>query len=356
MLGGLGYTRETRYNTRYMIDEALFSVKAGDGGNGSVSFRREKYAPKGGPDGGDGGNGGSVWLLAQKGINTLSFFSGRDRFEAPDGGKGSKRKRHGENAEDVTLKVPVGTVVFEGTTQLFDLVDDGERVCLAKGGVGGRGNFQFRSSVNTTPQEYEEGTKGEQRMLRLELKVLAHVGFVGLPNAGKSTLLSILTKAQPKIASYPFTTLSPNLGAMQIPGRNDHLMIADIPGLIEGASEGKGLGIQFLKHVERCRVFAYMVAPQEETLSEDASVVAAELQRQYAEVRNEVGACKKELLEVPSLLVINKIDLVEAEKMSTILTLLKKENPFVLAISAATGQGVSVLVEEIVKKFDALLK
>lgn len=337
-----------------MIDEVSFSVKAGDGGNGSVSFRREKYAPKGGPDGGDGGNGGSVWLLAQKGINTLSFFSGRDRFEAPDGGKGSKRKRHGENAPDITLKVPVGTVVYEGTTQLFDLVEDGQKACLAKGGVGGRGNFQFRSSVNTTPQEYEEGTKGEQRMLRLELKVLAHVGFVGLPNAGKSTLLSMLTKAQPKIANYPFTTLSPNLGAMQIPGRNDHLMIADIPGLIEGASEGKGLGIQFLRHVERCRVFVYLVSPTEEVLSGNSENLVKDLQRQYAEVRNEVGTYKKELLEVPYLLVINKIDLIDEQIMVQAITELQKENPQVLAISAATGNGVSDLVDAIVRKFDSL--
>lgn len=337
-----------------MIDEVSFSVKAGDGGNGSVSFRREKYAPKGGPDGGDGGNGGSVWLLAQKGINTLSFFSGRDRFEAPDGGRGSKRKRHGENASDITLKVPVGTVVYEGTTQLFDLVEDGQKACLAKGGVGGRGNFQFRSSVNTTPQEYEEGTKGEQRMVSLELKVLAHVGFVGLPNAGKSTLLSMLTKAQPKIANYPFTTLSPNLGAMQIPGRNDHLMIADIPGLIEGASEGKGLGIQFLRHVERCRVLVYIVAPSEEVLSSNSSDLAADLQRQYVEVRNEVGTYKKELLEVPHLLVINKIDLIDEQTMVQTMIELQKENLKVLAISAATGNGVSALVDAIVREFDSL--
>lgn len=352
-----------------MIDEVSFLVKAGDGGNGSVSFRREKYAPKGGPDGGDGGNGGSVWLEAQKGINTLSFFSGKDRFEANDGGRGSKRKRHGENAEDVILKVPVGTVVYETNgmqndallardgVQLFDLTEDGQRVCLAKGGMGGRGNFQFRSSINTTPQEYEEGTKGDKKTVRLELKVLAHVGLVGLPNAGKSTLLSVLTKAQPKIASYPFTTLAPNLGAMQIPHRSDHLVLADIPGLIEGASEGKGLGIQFLRHVERCRVLVYMVAPTEDVLVNDVSdakLLFDDLQEQYSEVRNEVGQYKKELLELPYLLVINKIDLIDPAVMKKVTMKLKKSNPAVLAISAVTDQGVNELITEIVAKFDAL--
>ena len=347
-----------------MIDEVSFKVKAGNGGNGAVSFHRAKYIPKGGPDGGDGGNGGSIWLGAEKGINTLSFFAGRDRFEANNGGKGSGSKRHGENAEDITLKVPVGTVVSEIISQLpivncqliSDLVEDRQKVCIAQGGVGGRGNFHFRSSVNTTPLEFEEGTRGEKKLIQLELKVLAQVGLVGLPNAGKSTLLSILTKAQPKIANYPFTTLTPNLGAMKLPGRQDHLVIADIPGLIEGASSGKGLGLSFLRHIERCRILLYLVAPTDEVLGGELTEKSlyTDLNRQYDEVRKELGMYKKELLDVPSMVVINKIDLLSEELAEKAAKKFASKKLTVLMLSAATGAGLQELVKEIDRQFTSL--
>jgi len=185
-----------------MVDEAVFNVKAGDGGNGTVHFRREKYIPKGGPDGGDGGNGGSIWFVAESGINTLHFFAGKDIFEADEGRHGSKRNRHGADGDDVEILVPMGTIVYEKTEddwkEMFDLVENGQKVCVAEGGKGGRGNWHFKSSTNTTPQEFEEGTKGDSREIKLELKVLAQVGLVGLPNGGKSTILSVITKANPK--------------------------------------------------------------------------------------------------------------------------------------------------------------
>jgi len=295
-----------------MIDEAIFTAKAGHGGDGTVSFRREKYIPKGGPDGGDGGDGGSIYLTADPNLNTLRFFSGKTKFEADPGGRGTKQKRHGKNANDLTLMVPVGTQVYEidvrgptsqdppvggdvevGTSNwklLADLTQPHQRALIVQGGHGGRGNWQFRSSTNTTPREYEPGTRGEVKDIKLELKLLANIGLVGLPNAGKSTLLSVITKARPQIANYPFTTISPNLGVIDFNGGPTSLVIADIPGLIEGASAGKGLGIQFLKHIERCQLLVFVIAPLDHEINDSASKLSKSLLSQLNEVKNEMQA------------------------------------------------------------------
>lgn len=343
-----------------MVDEAKFSIKAGDGGNGTVHFRREKYIPKGGPDGGDGGNGGSIWLVTESGINTLHFFAGKDKFEANDGRHGQKRNRHGADGEDVEILVPMGTIVYEktkdGWKEMFDLVESGQRVCVAEGGKGGRGNWHFKSSTNTTPQEFEEGTKGDQREIRLELKVLAQVGLVGLPNGGKSTILSVITKANPKIANYPFTTLSPNLGALKIPGRDDHLVVADIPGLIEGASEGKGLGIQFLKHIERCEVLVYVLYPTEEMLEviESGEKIDKMLIDQHKEVKNELREFKKELLDLPSLVVLNKTDLLSDEVVESVEKRFKSGKIELMSMSAVTGEGMENFVGRVTVIYDKI--
>ncbi len=344
-----------------MIDQAKFLVHAGKGGKGAVSFRREKYVQKGGPDGGDGGDGGSIWLVADSGINTLSFFAGKDRFEAENGQNGMGRRKFGQKADDVEILVPVGTEIYEDGENgsedlLFDLLEDGQRACVAMGGQGGRGNWHFKSSTNTTPREYEPGTIGQERELRLELKVLAQVGLVGLPNGGKSTLLSVLTKAQPKIANYPFTTLSPNLGVMKTAGRDNHLVVADIPGLIEGASEGKGLGIQFLKHVERCKVLVYVLYPTDEVLeqfyeSEAVGYLSGELLRQLKVVEGEVGSYADKLMALPKFFVLNKIDLLSDEVVNQVVDVFGEKNMKLLTMSAVTGDGVKKFGAEVSKKF-----
>lgn len=328
-----------------MIDEISLIIKAGDGGDGSVSFRREKFVPKGGPDGGDGGNGGSVYLETDPGLNTLEFFAGKDFLESQSGGGGAKRKRKGRHGADLVLKVPVGTQVHERDRLVADLAEPGQRILIARGGEGGLGNWQFRSPTNTTPREAQPGEKGEKKEIRLELKVLAQVGLVGLPNAGKSTLLSVLTRAKPKIGSYPFTTLSPNLGVMEVAGQE--LVVADIPGLIEGASEGKGLGMKFLRHIERCRVLVFVLFPQDEWLETPSRQLAGLLKKQLETVQKELGEYKKELLDVPSLLVMNKADLLRGKK----LNLIQKSFRSLAIISAATGEGVAELKEKMYKKW-----
>ena len=251
-----------------MIDYAKIYIKAGDGGDGKVGFRREKYISKGGPDGGDGGDGGSVYLVVNKDLNTLTPFQFKKKFEAERGQAGGKAKKHGKDGVDLIIEVAPGTSVKIGSRE-FDMIRVEDKVCVAHGGKGGLGNWQFRSSTNTTPMVAEKGTLGEEREVTLELKLLADVGLIGLPNAGKSTLLSVLTKARPKIANYPFTTLEPNLGVVII-GKGSELehrkvpnlkalVLADIPGLIEGASRGKGLGHTFLRHVERCGLLVHVL-------------------------------------------------------------------------------------------------
>jgi len=278
-----------------MIDFAKITVTAGNGGAGKVAWRQDKFVRKGGPDGGNGGRGGSVWLEVDPDLNTLKNFQFQKKFRAESGQMGGKAKRTGRGGEDLVIKVPVGTVV----NKTIDLVKPGEKICVARGGSGGRGNWVFRSPTNTTPKTAEPGGPGETKTLTLELKLLADVGLIGLPNAGKSTLLSVLTKARPKIADYPFTTLEPNLGVM------DDLVIADIPGLIEGASRGKGLGIEFLRHVERCRVLVHVLDGSKYNVYK-----GYDFYNDYLSVRNELGQYSSKLLEKPEIIVLNKIDLV----------------------------------------------
>lgn len=323
-----------------MIDYAKIEVKAGDGGNGRVNFRREKYVPKGGPDGGDGGKGGSVYLEADKDLNTLIPFQFQKKFAAESGRPGDRARRTGKDGEDLNLKVPVGTsitLIAGGREQQIDVTADGQRVLLARGGRGGRGNWYFRSPSNTTPRAAEAGIKGEALTVVLELKLLADIGLIGLPNAGKSTLLSVLTSARPKIADYPFTTLEPNLGVMSFKGKN--LVLADIPGLIEGASHGKGLGISFLRHIERCQLLIHVLEP------------ADEIVKNYETVRNELQSYKSDLTNKKEIVVLNKIDLLTSAKLKKTLTLLKKIEVPVIAVSAATTKDLDQLKKAAIKEF-----
>ncbi|OGV90299.1 hypothetical protein A3A66_04715 [Microgenomates group bacterium RIFCSPLOWO2_01_FULL_46_13] len=340
-----------------MIDEIIISVKAGDGGDGKVSFRRERFVPKGGPDGGDGGNGGSIYLATDYNLNTLRWFAGRTKFVAESGEPGGKNKRHGANGQDIILKVPVGTMVFYNLSTidyrlLADLDQPNLTIRLARGGKGGFGNWHFRKATVQTPRHAERGEPGEHQTLKLELKLLANVGLVGLPNTGKSTLLSVLTKAQPKIANYPFTTLSPNLGVLNpIDYRLkpiDSLIVADIPGLIEGAHEGRGLGIKFLKHIERCQIIVYVLAPSDHELNLSPSELAQSLLNQYSQVRQELKAFNPTLLTKSSLTVINKIDLLSEKTPTNLIRNLKILKQPIIPVSAATHQNLDRLTRQIV--------
>jgi GTPase len=286
------------------IDEAHIEVIAGKGGNGIASFRREKFIPRGGPDGGDGGRGGSIWLVADRNINTLVDYRYQRRFEARNGESGRGSDKYGAAADDITLRVPVGTQVYDAETGelRFDLTHDGQREQLARGGDGGLGNIHFKSSVNRTPRQCTPGKPGERFALRLELKVLADVGLLGMPNAGKSTLIAAISNARPKIADYPFTTLHPNLGVVRV-GPERSFVVADIPGLIEGAAEGAGLGHRFLRHLQRTRLLLHLIDvmpfdPQADP-ARDARAILKELRR-----------FDPALAERPRWLVLNKIDMV----------------------------------------------
>jgi GTPase len=284
------------------IDEALIRVVAGDGGNGCLSFRREKFIPFGGPDGGDGGDGASIYLIADSNINTLIDFRDQRTHKAEHGQSGMGAQCTGKSGEDLYIRVPLGTIVYEAETEecLGDLVMPGQSLCVARGGFHGLGNTRFKSSVNRAPRQTTKGSKGEARQLRLELKVLADVGLLGLPNAGKSTLIRAISAAKPKVADYPFTTLHPHLGVVKV-GTHRSFVIADIPGLIEGAAEGAGLGIQFLKHLQRTGILLHIVdiAPFDETDPFDA----------IQTILHELQKYSTELAEKPRWLVFNKIDL-----------------------------------------------
>ncbi|MCX6816565.1 MAG: GTPase ObgE [Candidatus Beckwithbacteria bacterium] len=329
-----------------MIDYARITIKAGDGGNGRVSFHHEKNLWKGGPDGGDGGDGGSIWVETDKNLNTLKPFQYQKVFEAERGEAGGKSKRHGRNGADLIIRVPVGTLIKikrEGlSTKELDLNEEGQKVLLGRSGKGGKGNWQFRSSTNTTPKMAEKGKFGEKKELALELKLLADVGLIGLPNSGKSTLLSVLTKAKPKIADYPFTTLEPNLGVLNLEKKN--LVLADIPGLIEGASLGRGLGIDFLRHIERCKILVHLLDGTK-LLTEPAK----ELYRDYEVVRNELGYYSTSLIEKAEIVVLNKIDVLNKKQIKQGLAVLKKTKKPVIAISAATHENLEDLKREIEK-------
>jgi GTP-binding protein len=285
------------------IDEATIEVRAGDGGNGCVSFRREKYIPRGGPDGGDGGDGGTVYLEGDSSINTLIDFRHARKFIAERGGNGKGRNCTGKSGADLVVKVPVGTIVHEDETGelIGDIVRDGERLLVARGGFHGLGNVRYKSSTNRSPRQSKPGTPGEKRLLHLELKLLADVGLLGMPNAGKSTLISAVSSARPRIADYPFTTLHPNLGVVSVSAHRSFVM-ADIPGLIEGAAEGAGLGIQFLKHLARTRLLLHLLDmdPARDPVA-DAQTIVVELERYDTEL-----AARERWL------VMNKIDLIPA--------------------------------------------
>ncbi len=342
-----------------LVDVAKIKVKAGDGGDGHVSFRRAKFIPKGGPDGGDGGDGGDVFLLAEPNMATLRDFRTKPFYEAGDGAEGGRRKKTGEDGADLYIKVPVGTLVYEirdGEEVLVgDLIEGGQKLLICKGGVGGRGNWRFKSSTNQAPRQYTEGTKGESKELRLEIKIIADVGLIGMPNAGKSTLINQLTSSQAKTASYPFTTLSPNLGVLRL-NPDQRIVIADIPGLIEGASKGKGLGDEFLRHVERTRLLVHVIDPFGEEYGSafsvenagnivgDVSELAENAWENYNFIRKELSDYSEELVKKEEIVVINKLDITEVrESFEAIRKLFVKNGAKVLGISAATGEGIEDL-------------
>jgi len=378
-----------RYNggMKHFVDTAQLQVKAGDGGNGCLSFRREKYIPKGGPDGGNGGDGGSIYLKASSKLHTLYDFTHRHYIKAERGGDGTSQKRTGKLGEDSIVEVPVGTIVYrvvglpqeqkqpellvsdngespedeegevaiedDGSTftaesiessphleKITDLTTDGQTFLLARAGKGGRGNTTYKSSTNQTPMEFEYGTKGDEFTVVFELKTVADIGLIGLPNAGKSTLLSVLTKAKPDIAAYPFTTLAPNLGVMDY--YNDHYVLADIPGLIEGASEGKGLGDEFLRHVERTKVLVHLIDPMYD------DPIAS-----YRTIRHELEAYSQKLVEKSELVVVTKMDVPEVfarvDDIKKQFSQIGIDN--VLFISAVSRIGLEELSHNMVKLY-----
>jgi GTP-binding protein len=326
------------------IDEADIRVEAGSGGRGCVSFRREKFVPRGGPDGGDGGDGGSVYLVAREGVNTLADFRVRRRFRAESGRGGSGKDMTGAAGADLEVEVARGTEVHDLDTgeKLGDLTHDGERLLVAKGGRGGRGNARFKSSVNRAPRQFDTGEPGESRRLKLALKLLADVGLLGAPNAGKSTLTRAVSAARPKVADYPFTTLHPQLGVVRV-DTDRSFVIADIPGLIEGAAAGAGLGIQFLKHLERTRLLLHVVDACAELSGGD--VVAT-----YRAVEGELGQYSDALKDRPRWLVLNKLDLLPPEqrkkRTAAIVKKLKWKGP-VYGISALTADGTKRLIQDV---------
>jgi GTP-binding protein len=341
-----------------MIDIAEIKIKAGNGGDGKVSFRREKYISKGGPDGGDGGKGGNIYLMADDNMATLIDFKSKNMIEAQDGEPGGKKKMTGKNGEDLFVKVPVGTLIYEMRDKDEVLVADmnakGMEFLIALGGVGGKGNFRFRSSTNQSPMQYTKGTLGDQKKIKLEVKLVADVGIIGLPNAGKSTLLNVLTRANAKVSSYPFTTLSPNLGTVLLKSGKT-VVLSDIPGLIEGASEGKGLGDEFLRHVERTRILVHLIDPLEGV--SDVSECQENAFRKYETIRNELKNYGKGLEDKNEIIVINKLDLAEVKtQFNDIKKYFAKKikNP-VIGISGVTGEGVETLlnfIEENLSKIE----
>jgi GTP-binding protein len=323
----------------FFVDRAEIYVRGGDGGHGCVAFRREKFIPKGGPDGGDGGDGGSVIVEAVAGIDTLLDFASRHHWLAENGRPGEGKVKYGRNGQDLIIKLPPGTMVYDRDTGVLlkDLSSPGQRAVVVVGGGGGRGNKALATATHQTPREAEPGTQGQERWLRLDLKLIADVGIVGLPNAGKSTLLSRLSRARPKIAEYPFTTLAPQLGIVELPGYR-RFVLADIPGLIEGAHQGAGLGHDFLRHIERTRVILHLV----DVHPQEGGLCPAEA---YRTIRKELREYSPALAEKPELIVANKIDLTGSDESARNLAqALGRE---VLAVSAATGQGLESLQERL---------
>jgi GTP-binding protein len=333
------------------VDETKIRVKAGNGGNGIVAFRREKFVPRGGPWGGDGGRGGDVIMESSERHNTLVHFRFNPEYKAERGRHGEGANKTGREGEDVLLKVPVGTLVYDDETGelLHDFSSPDDRIIIAHGGRGGRGNAQFATSVHQAPRESEDGKLGEEKFLRLELKLLADVGLVGYPNAGKSTLISRISSARPKIADYPFTTLQPNLGVVAV-GEMPHeqsYVVADIPGLIEGASEGAGLGMQFLRHVERTRLIAHLVDVSDASGRPDPVV-------DYKVIMKELASFGGEIDKKPTIIIATKIDVANPKKLSKLKTFAARSKRAFFAISAVTGEGIEALKWEMAKRVDAL--
>ena len=331
-----------------LIDRARIFVKAGDGGNGSSSFRREKFVPRGGPDGGDGGRGGSVVLRVKPNITSLLKFQFNEQFKAERGGSGRGQKRTGKAGQSLYIDVPAGTVVWddESGEVLADLTDPGEEVVIARGGRGGLGNVHFKTSTRQAPRIAELGEPGEERWLRLELRLIADVGLVGLPNAGKSTLLAAASAARPKIADYPFTTLEPNLGVVEVGGRGGQtFVLADIPGLIEGAAEGSGLGHEFLRHITRTKLLVHVVDASGGLEGRDPLV-------DFETINDELSAYEiEDLSEKPMIVALNKVDLGEArEQLPALRAAFKQRGLPVFEISAATGQGVPELMQAVAER------
>jgi GTP-binding protein len=324
------------------IDEATITVKAGDGGNGSAAMRREDGVPHGGPSGGDGGNGGSIVVVVDPGMSSLLDFKYRRSYKADRGEDGRNKDQYGAKGEDLVIKVPMGTVLYDAETndQIVDLSTKDATFVVAKGGFGGRGNIHFKTAWNQAPTKAEPGTLGEARVVRLELKLLADVGLLGFPNVGKSTFISAVSRARPKVADYPFTTLVPNLGVVQLSDERN-FVIADIPGLIEGASDGAGLGHQFLRHVERCRVLLHILddtfttGPERDPMS-DFDVINRELAR-YA----------PDLANTPQVVALNKSDALEPDAIDALKAAFKERDIELLVMSAATNQGTREVLERL---------
>jgi GTP-binding protein len=322
------------------IDQATITVKAGQGGNGVVSFRREKFIPKGGPDGGNGGRGGSVILRADRQLTTLMDFRYKRRYIARDGAHGMGSNKTGSSADDVVVRVPAGTIVMDDATgEVYaDLIDDKDQIVIAQGGRGGRGNAEFATSTDQAPRRATQGEAGEEKIIQLELKLLADVGLVGFPNAGKSTLISVISAAKPKIADYPFTTLIPNLGIVYY-GEYKSFVVADMPGLIEGAHKGKGLGTQFLRHIERTRVLVFLIDCTDENPKE-----------QYKVLLHEMKSHNAEMIKKPQIVTITKMDIADETIKKKIKKLTIGRGIPVIPISSATGEGLKDLTDIIWKK------
>ncbi len=331
------------------VDEAHIKVQAGDGGNGCISFRREKFIPFGGPDGGDGGFGGSIWLVADEGLNTLVDFRHQRSFKAQRGQNGMGSQMYGKGGEDTTIRVPVGTMITNVDTDemIGDLTCHGQRMLVAQGGKGGLGNIHFKTSVNRAPRKATPGTPGDARELKLELRLLADVGLLGFPNAGKSTFIRAVSAATPRVADYPFTTLHPNLGVVSL-GTDQSFVIADIPGLIEGASEGAGLGIQFLRHVARTSLLLHLV--------DIAPLDGANVADQVRAIERELEKFNPELLERPRWLVLNKVDMLaedeRADVAEKIIADLGWTRPWFL-VSAITRENTTAVCQQVQRFFES---
>jgi len=328
------------------IDEAKITVQAGNGGHGCIAFRREKFVPRGGPSGGDGGNGGDIYLTADPHENTLLKFRFNHVFRAERGRHGEGSTRHGRNGEDLEIDIPVGTAVYDDETGelLHDFTEPNERVLIAKGGRGGHGNAHFASSVNRTPRKAQDGAPGEEKTLRLELKLLADVGLVGYPNAGKSTLISRISAARPKIAVYPFTTLEPQLGVVSF-DNDKSFVVADIPGLIEGAHLGHGLGIQFLRHIERTRLILHLI---DVSVENDRDPVDG-----FHSINSELEQHNPDLVKRAHIIVATKMDVADPKKLQKLTRWCKKNGTDMLKISAVTGEGIEDLKRAVFEKLSS---